>query len=80
MLAIGQVMVALNDADLNAGGQLWHSWRALGFRCQVSGVSPAAYRERPVTARKKLPSIHSAIIDCGRGFQPRFTLISSLST
>ncbi len=36
-------------------------------------MSVAAGRERPVTSKKKLPLMHSAIIDCGSGFQPRFT-------
>ena len=45
-----------------------------GSRFRGSGFSAAAGRERPVKSKKKLPLMNSAIIDCGRGFQPRFTL------
>jgi hypothetical protein len=36
-------------------------------------TSAASGRERPVKSKRKLLLMHSAIIDCGSGFQPRFT-------
>jgi hypothetical protein len=38
----------------------------------VSVFSTADGRENPVKSKKKLTLMHSAIIDCGSGFQPRF--------
>ena len=41
--------------------------------CVVSYERRRWPKKRPVKSKKRLPSIHSAMINCGSGFQPRFT-------